>query len=42
MNKYIVEVSQTAKNDLDNIIIYIRNSLFDDIQEKLIQKRTSN
>lgn len=31
MNKYIVEVSQTAKNDLDNIIIYIRNSLFDDI-----------
>ncbi len=31
MDKYIVEVSKTAKNDLDNIISYIRNSLFDDI-----------
>ncbi len=31
MNKYIVEVSKTAKKDLDNIILYIRNSLFDDI-----------
>ncbi|MBQ3408132.1 MAG: type II toxin-antitoxin system RelE/ParE family toxin [Clostridia bacterium] len=31
MDKYIVEVSKTAKNDLGNIISYIRNSLFDDI-----------
>lgn len=31
MKKYIVEVSKTANKDLQRIITYIRNSLFDDI-----------
>lgn len=31
MKKYIVEISKTAKKDLEKIITYIRDSLFDDI-----------
>ena len=31
MKKYIVEVSETAEKDLDNIISYLRYNLADDI-----------
>ena len=31
MRKYIVEVSRTAENDIENIILYIRNELAGDI-----------
>lgn len=31
MKKYIVEISETAKKDLDNIISYLRYNLADDI-----------
>lgn len=31
MKKYIVEVSKTANKDLQKIIMYIRDGLFDDI-----------
>jgi len=31
MKKYIVEMSETAKNDLENIILYLRYNLSGDI-----------
>ena len=31
MKKYIVEISKAANKDLQKIIVYIRDSLFDDI-----------
>lgn len=31
MRKYVVEVSKTAEEDLENIILYIRNELAGDI-----------
>lgn len=31
MKKYVVEISETAKQDLENIILYLRHSLAGDI-----------
>ena len=31
MKKYIVEISETAEQDLTNIILYLRNNLSGDI-----------
>ena len=42
MNKYIVKVSRTAEQDLENIIVYLRNNLAGDIiadQYKILFKQ---
>ncbi len=31
MKKYIVEISETAEQDLENIILYLRNELSGDV-----------